>query len=84
MSSSTTKGTKTHDHGTAQNPHEKRVETVDIRSTAGQGQKQKPHPVQIVHSPEAAASNTSGSVLTNAAASVASTLQSAKEAISGK
>ncbi|KAL2522591.1 ADP-ribosylation factor 2 [Forsythia ovata] len=53
---------------------EKKVDTVDLQSSAGQGQEQKP--VQVIHEPhpQPRASNTSGSVLTNAAASVASTL----------
>ncbi|KAL0377672.1 UNVERIFIED_CONTAM: hypothetical protein Sradi_3072700 [Sesamum radiatum] len=59
------------------------VETVQIYSSPGQGQEQI-QPVQIVHQPHsqlATPSNTSGGILSNAAASVATTLQSAKEAI---
>ncbi|KAL0332189.1 UNVERIFIED_CONTAM: hypothetical protein Scaly_2120400 [Sesamum calycinum] len=62
----------------------KKVETVQIQSSPGQGQEQI-QPVQIVHQPHSqppAASNTSGGILSNAAASVASTLQSTKDAIS--
>lgn len=61
---------------------EKKVETVDYRSSAGQVQEQRP--VQVVHQPHPtpAKSSTSGGLLENAAASVASTLQSAKQAIS--
>ncbi|KAL0450390.1 UNVERIFIED_CONTAM: hypothetical protein Slati_1595400 [Sesamum latifolium] len=62
----------------------KKVETVQIHSSPGQDQEQI-QPVEIVHQPHsqpAAASNTSGGTLSNAAASVASTLESAKEAIS--
>ncbi|CAA2964782.1 uncharacterized protein LOC111401993 [Olea europaea var. sylvestris] len=83
MSASANKGTET---ATTQCLNEKKVETVDFRSSAGRDQEQKA--VQVIHQPHpqppAAASNTSGGVLTNAAASVASTLQSSKEAISGK
>ena len=57
------------------------VETVDYQSSAGQSQDQK-KPVQVIHQPHASKSNTSGGVLANAAASVATTLQSAKEAMS--
>lgn len=63
------------------------MDSVDHRSSAGQGQEQKP--VQVTHQPQPAPapapakkSNTSGGVLENAAASVATTLQSAKQAIS--
>jgi len=58
---------------------EKKVETVDHRSSAGQGQEERN--VQVIHQPH---SKTSGGVLTGAAAAVASTLQSAKDAISKK
>ncbi|XP_061341570.1 uncharacterized protein LOC133287891 [Gastrolobium bilobum] len=63
----------------AQSGMERKVETVDYRSSAGQGQEERN--VQVIHQPHSA---TSGGVLTNAAAAVASTLQSAKEAISKK
>ncbi|AES94626.1 hypothetical protein MtrunA17_Chr5g0401751 [Medicago truncatula] len=60
---------------------EKKVETVDHRSSAGQGQGQEERNVQVIHQPH---SKTSGGVLTGAAAAMASTLQSAKDAISKK
>jgi len=63
----------------AQNSMERKVETVDYRSSAGQGQEERN--VQVIHQPQ---SNTSGGVLAGAAAAVASTLQSAKDAISKK
>ncbi|MCD7454994.1 hypothetical protein HAX54_026722 [Datura stramonium] len=63
----------------AQNQKERRVETVDYQSSVGQGQEQRP--VEVIHQPQ---SNTSGGVLANAAAAVASTLESAKKAISQK
>ncbi|XP_058772818.1 uncharacterized protein LOC131646901 [Vicia villosa] len=58
---------------------EKKVETVDHQSSAGQGQEERK--VQVIHEPH---SKTSGGVLTGAADAVASTLQSAKDAISKK
>ncbi|XP_004511887.1 uncharacterized protein [Cicer arietinum] len=58
---------------------ERKVETVDYRSSAGQGKEERN--VQVVHQPH---SKTSGGVLTGAADAVASTLQSAKDAISKK
>ncbi|XP_055802902.1 uncharacterized protein LOC129872072 [Solanum dulcamara] len=60
---------------------ERRVETVDYQSSVGQGQEQRP--VEVIHQTQIQ-SNTSGGVLANAAASVASTLESAKRAISRK
>ncbi|KAL2348360.1 hypothetical protein Fmac_002360 [Flemingia macrophylla] len=63
----------------AQNNMEKKVETVEYRSSAGQGQEERN--VQVTHQPH---SKTSGGVLSGAAAAVASTLQSAKDAISEK
>ncbi|XP_027078667.2 uncharacterized protein [Coffea arabica] len=68
----------------AQGQVERRVDSTDYRSSAGGGLDQKP--VQVIHqhhdsSPD---SKTSGGVLANAAASIASTLESAKEAISRK
>nr|KYP52439.1 hypothetical protein KK1_025744 [Cajanus cajan] len=63
----------------AQNHMEKKVETVDHRSSAGQGQEERN--VQVIHQPHP---KTSGGVLSGAAAAVASTLQSAKDAISKK
>lgn len=64
------------------NAGEKKVETVDYRSSAGGVQEQRP--VQVTHQPHPPAkkSNTSGGVLENAAASATATLQSAKKAIS--
>jgi len=64
----------------AQNGMEKKVETVDYRSSAGQRQEERN--VQVIHQPHS--TNTSGGVLAGAAAAVASTLQSAKDAISKK
>ncbi|KAJ8567300.1 hypothetical protein K7X08_019508 [Anisodus acutangulus] len=68
----------------AQSQMERRVETVDYQSSVGQGQEQRP--VEVIHQPQISTplSNTSGGVLSNAAASVASTLESAKRAISRK
>ncbi|KAI5684510.1 hypothetical protein M9H77_05738 [Catharanthus roseus] len=66
---------------------EKRTETVEYRSSAGQSQEEK-KPVQVIHQPHSHGSDesnmTSGGVLSNAAASIATTLQSAKDAISRK
>ncbi|CAJ1929473.1 unnamed protein product [Sphenostylis stenocarpa] len=56
---------------------EKKVETVDYRSSAGQGQEERN--VQVIHQPHS--TNTSGGVLAGAAAAVASTLQSAQNKI---
>ncbi|XP_038902745.1 uncharacterized protein LOC120089373 [Benincasa hispida] len=66
----------------AQGQMEKRVETVDYRSSAGQGLEKRN--VQVIHQSHPPAENfaTSGGVLAGAAAAVANTLQSAKEAIS--
>ncbi|KAL5099222.1 hypothetical protein RYX36_003549 [Vicia faba] len=58
---------------------EKKVETVNHQSSAGHGQEERK--VQVIHEPH---SKTSGGVLTGAADAVASTLQSAKDAISKK
>nr|XP_016482538.1 PREDICTED: uncharacterized protein LOC107803355 [Nicotiana tabacum] len=68
----------------AQNQTERRVETLDYQSSVGQMQEQRP--VEVIHQPHISTpiSNTSGGVLANAAASVASTLESAKRAISRK
>ncbi|XP_028764148.1 uncharacterized protein LOC114722308 [Neltuma alba] len=63
----------------------KRVETVEYRSSAGQGLQERK--VEVIHKPhfsEASKSNTSGGVLAGAAAAVASTLQSAQDALSQK
>ncbi|KAL6530122.1 hypothetical protein OROMI_028767 [Orobanche minor] len=87
MNSSTNKGT-TNDTcdggggGGEQNRSEKMVETVDYRlSGGGQGQQQM-QPVQIMHQP--VEPNINDNILANAAASVTSTLQSVKDAVSGK
>lgn len=68
----------------AQSQIEKRVETVDFRSSEGQGLEKRN--VQVIHQPHSSSENfaTSGGVLAGAAAAVANTLQSAKEAISRK
>uniref|UniRef100_A0A5B6YYJ9 Uncharacterized protein n=1 Tax=Davidia involucrata TaxID=16924 RepID=A0A5B6YYJ9_DAVIN len=62
----------------AQGQTERRVDTVDYRTSAGQPEEQKP--VQVVHQLD---SSTSGGILSGAAAAVATTLEAAKEAISG-
>ncbi|KAF3639615.1 hypothetical protein BC332_05547 [Capsicum chinense] len=83
MNSSANKGTQDLN---AQKQMETRVETLDYQSSVGQGQEQRP--VEIIHQQQTQVStpqsNTSGGVLANAAASVASTLESAKRAISRK
>ncbi|KAK7309185.1 hypothetical protein RJT34_05718 [Clitoria ternatea] len=65
----------------SQNTVERKVETVDHRSSAGQSTQEERN-VQVVHQPHS--TKTSGGVLAGAAAAVATTLQSAKEAISKK
>ncbi|XP_022149538.1 uncharacterized protein LOC111017948 [Momordica charantia] len=78
---------KEEEEGNGQGQLEKRVNTVEYWTSAGQGQEQRNN-VQIVHhvhpqshpSPYA----TSGGVLAGAAAAIANTLQSAKDAISRK
>ncbi|KAF5752872.1 hypothetical protein HS088_TW01G00790 [Tripterygium wilfordii] len=60
---------------------ERRVETTDFRSSAGQGQEQRD--VQVIHEPKID-SKTSGGTLAGAAAAAATALQSAQNAISGK
>ncbi|XVF15497.1 hypothetical protein REPUB_Repub09cG0158900 [Reevesia pubescens] len=64
----------------AQGEVERRVETVDHCSSAGKGQ--EPKSVQVIHQHPQSNQKTSGGVLTGAAAAVASTLESAKDAIS--
>ncbi|KAG8384337.1 hypothetical protein BUALT_Bualt04G0107700 [Buddleja alternifolia] len=59
---------------------EKRMETINLESSARQSQ-EKLQRVEVVHQPH---SNTSGGILSNAAASVVSTLESAKDVISRK
>ncbi|KAJ8770781.1 hypothetical protein K2173_021428 [Erythroxylum novogranatense] len=66
----------------AQGEVEKRVETIDYSSSAGKLEEVRN--VEVIHQPHQPNSNTRGGVLANAAASVASSLQSAKEAISRK
>ncbi|KAL9340860.1 hypothetical protein Peur_067079 [Populus x canadensis] len=62
---------------------EKRVETVDYKSSPGQGQEMRR--VVVIHqSNHHDNSTTSGGILAGAAASVASTLEFAKDVISGK
>ncbi|KAK0603501.1 hypothetical protein LWI29_005612 [Acer saccharum] len=59
------------------------VETTDYRSSAGQAQELRT--VEVIHQSHPNTNpNTSGGLLAEAAAAVESTLQSAKEAISGK
>ncbi|KAJ7944468.1 Small GTPase superfamily, ARF type [Quillaja saponaria] len=61
---------------------ESKVDTKDYHSSAGQGQEERN--VQVVHQPHPSkGSTTSGGVLAGAAAAVESTLESAKDAISG-
>ncbi|KAG5623880.1 hypothetical protein H5410_009098 [Solanum commersonii] len=74
MNSSTNKGTQG-----VKAPNQ--MESVNYESSVGQGQEQRP--AEVIHQPQIQ-SNTSGGVLANAAASVASTLESAKRAISRK
>lgn len=68
----------------AQGQVERRVDTVDYRTSAGGAVDQKP--VQVIHQQHDSStdSNTSGGVLANAAASIASTLESAKQALARK
>ncbi|WCJ31269.1 hypothetical protein M5689_012775 [Euphorbia peplus] len=63
---------------------EKRIETVDYRSSAGQGQELRT--VEVIHQCHAPKKtpNTSGGVLASAAESVASSLQSARDIITRK
>ncbi|KAJ6419819.1 hypothetical protein OIU84_029861 [Salix udensis] len=68
---------------TTQGVPEKRVETVDYTSSPGQGQEMRR--VVVVHqSNHHDNPTTSGGILAGAAASVASTLEFAKDAVSGK
>jgi len=60
---------------------EKKVESVDYRSSAGQGQEMRN--VEVIHQPHTT-KNTSGGILAGAAAAVTTTLQSAKDAVSKK
>ncbi|KAG6421686.1 hypothetical protein SASPL_118243 [Salvia splendens] len=64
----------------------KKVETVDICESAGQRQEpvRRVQVVHEVHPQPAQASKTSGGILSNAAASVASTLESAKDTLKRK
>ncbi|XP_022752089.1 uncharacterized protein LOC111300735 [Durio zibethinus] len=66
----------------AQGEVERKVETLDHRSSAGKGQ--EPKSVQVIHQHLQSNQNTRGGVLTGAAAAVVSTLESAKDAISRK
>ncbi|CAN1310076.1 hypothetical protein LINPERPRIM_LOCUS27941 [Linum perenne] len=59
---------------------ETKVNSVDYRSSAGQGQGQEPKKVEVIHQTRY---NTSGEVLASTTTSVATTLQSTKEASSG-
>ncbi|XP_017426709.1 uncharacterized protein LOC124841450 [Vigna umbellata] len=65
----------------AQNCEEKKVESVDYRSSAGQGQEMRK--VDVIHQVHTT-KNTSGGILAGAAAAVTSTLQSAKDAVAKK
>ncbi|KAK2967632.1 hypothetical protein RJ640_030503 [Escallonia rubra] len=61
------------------------VEAVDYRSSAGQGQEQRP--VEVIHEPHSATPDVArigGGILASAAASVSATLRSAKEVLSKK
>ena len=64
----------------------KKVETVDICESAGQRQEpvRRVQVVHEVHPQPAPASKTSGGSLSNAAASVVSTLESAKDTLQRK
>ncbi|WRX10982.1 hypothetical protein QQP08_003469, partial [Theobroma cacao] len=64
----------------AQGEVERKVETVDYCSSAGKGKEVKT--VQVIHQYPGSNQKTGGVVLTGAAAAVASTLESAKDAIS--
>ncbi|KAK7406505.1 hypothetical protein VNO78_08132 [Psophocarpus tetragonolobus] len=71
----------------AENPMEKKVETVEYRSSAGQGQEERK--VQVIHQPHSTKTNdgvlsAAGAATGAAAAVIASTLQSAKDAVSKK
>ncbi|XWS29774.1 hypothetical protein CRYUN_Cryun24cG0059400 [Craigia yunnanensis] len=66
----------------AQGEVERKVETVDYFSSAGKVQERKS--VQVIHQHPQSNQKTSGGVLTGAAVAVASTLESAKDAISRK
>lgn len=59
---------------------ERKVETIDHRSSAGQGQEERN--VQVIHQPHSKSSG--GGVFAGVAAAVSSTLQSAKDAVSKK
>ena len=64
----------------------KKAETVDFYASSGQGQDPVRH-VQVVHAvhhQKAPASKTSGGILSNAAASVVPTLDSAKDTLNRK
>ncbi|CAK7337733.1 unnamed protein product [Dovyalis caffra] len=62
---------------------EKKVETVDYQSSPGKGQEIRR--VEVIHQFNPNDNSiTSGGILVSAAASVASTLESTKDAISGK
>lgn len=67
---------------------EKRVETVDCQSTpAGQGQTERRRDVEVVHQyhpSEADSGSGACGMVADAAASMASSIGSAKDAISGK
>lgn len=65
----------------AKHSEEVKVETIDQRESAGQGQQQRD--IEVIHqSHQSGKPATSGSVLTGAAVAVVNTLQSAKNAIS--
>ncbi|KAG6392887.1 hypothetical protein SASPL_147115 [Salvia splendens] len=61
----------------------KKAETVDFCASAWQGQ-DPVRRVQVVHHQPAPASKTSGGILSNAAASVVPTLDSAKDTLKRK
>lgn len=67
---------------------EKRVETVAYQSTpAGPGQTERRRDVDVVHQyhpSEADSGSGAGGIMAGAAASMASSIRSAKDAISGK
>lgn len=61
------------------------VDTKDYRSPAGQKQDEEPRNVQVIHHAYPQGNpKTSGGLLADAAAAVATTLQSARDAVSRK
>ncbi|XP_010244277.1 PREDICTED: uncharacterized protein LOC104588155 [Nelumbo nucifera] len=68
------------------NLQERIIETVDYRTSPGQGGQQEQlrrENVQVVHQPHWGGDSGAGSMLSGAYAAVVNTIQSAKESISG-